>query len=369
MGKRIIICGGGTAGHIYPAIAIIEEVLSLQAGAEILYVGTRKGMEQRIITNSGIKFEHIRAAGILQKGGFVKKLKSYAGFVLSLAGGLLKSISIIKNFNPDCILAMGGYVCAPVLAASILLRKKYFLHEQNYIPGRLNKVFSKRCSKIFISFNDTEKYFDIQKSKIVFSGNPVRKIIREAKSLKKKYLKYGLKEDRFTITAFGGSLGSQNINNVFLQSAEKLGSKFPHLQFLLISGARFYEEAKLEKSYSDFIKILSYSNEMDEIYNISDLIVSRAGANTIAEIMILNIPSVLIPYPYAINNHQYYNALVLEKEKRALLVDDKALSEEVLYNILKKLISNDYYLYNQLKKTESCETIKSHKIIADYLCS
>ena len=372
MNKKIIICGGGTAGHIYPAIAIIEQISEQAEDTDIFYIGTEKGMESNLIPPLGIRFFTISSSGLLQKSGKIKKLKNYMFFMANIFSGLLSSLKIIRKIKPDIILGMGGYVCAPVFLACILLRKKFFIHEQNYIPGRLNLIFSRFAEKIFISFKETEKFLSVKKSKIIFTGNPVRRIIREFSLNYKNYYKYDLKPGIFTITAFGGSLGADRINKSFIGLWNNMKDN-EKLQFILISGKRFYDEicsSKISMSMKKYknLKIIPYENNMQDIYNISDLIISRSGANTVAEISVCQIPAILIPFPAAINNHQYYNAKFLEDNKRAIILQDSDVDEFVLEKTLKDIISDNFKLYNELKnKKDENIFLNSHKIITDNL--
>jgi len=370
MGKRIIISGGGTAGHIYPAISIIEEIIENHKDTNILYIGTERGMEKNIISSLKINFASINAIGLIQNKNMFKKMINYFKFFFNLILGTLKAIKLIISFKPHIILGMGGYVCTPVLLGAIILRKKFALHEQNYIPGRLNKIFSKFCTYFFISFKETQNYLRIDKNKIIYSGNPVRKIIRESFKKEKKYNKYGLNDNKFTITAFGGSLGANKINNSFIEVSNIL-KDYKDIQFLLISGTRFYENLKNKiNNFNnlDLLKIFPYINEMDEIYNISDLIISRSGANTVAELVCCNIPAILIPYPYAIDNHQYFNATFLEKNGKAIIINDNDLNPQNLAQIILKLRKDNNKFYNELKNNKISENfINGHKIIVNYL--
>ncbi|MHB1274781.1 MAG: undecaprenyldiphospho-muramoylpentapeptide beta-N-acetylglucosaminyltransferase [Candidatus Humimicrobiaceae bacterium] len=371
MKKRILICGGGTAGHIYPAVSVIEEIFENYKDIDVLYIGTDKGMEKRIIESLNINFKMVKAAGLIQKGNLAKKIMNYIKFIFNLASGFLSSIKIINAFKPDIILGMGGYVCAPVLSGAVFLRKMFVLHEQNFLPGRLNKFFSKFCLRIFTSFKDTGQFLNIPAKKIVFSGNPVRKIIREALDKKPNYAKFGLAEGKFTITAFGGSLGADKINNSFMELYDKLNDR-EGLQFLLISGSRFYEDFKmknintLKNSFS--LRVFPYIDKMDEVYNLTDLLISRSGANTIAEIASCNIPAILIPYPGAIDNHQYFNAFFLEKNGKAIILKDKNLDGERLFSILVDLEKENKKLYNSLKyKQIDFDFINGHKTLTKFL--
>lgn len=372
MNKKIIICGGGTAGHIYPAIAIIEQISEQYKNIDICYIGTEKGMEARLIPPLGIKFITIKSSGLLQKSGIIRKIKSYIIFIINIISGLTYSLNIIRRSRPDVILGMGGYVCAPVFLACLLLRKEFYIHEQNYIPGRLNLIFARFAQKIFLSFKETEEYFRKKTKRTVFTGNPVRKIIREFRSGDKNYRKYGLKPGVFTITAFGGSLGADRINKSFIGLSDIMKDN-KNLQFILISGKRFYSEISessngMVAGEDKNLRIIPYEDRMQDIYNISDLIISRSGANTVAEIAVCRIPAILIPFPNAINNHQYYNAKFLADNKKAIILEDSETNEYILEKILKDMISDNFRLYNGLKNKKG-ENIfsESHKIITDIL--
>jgi len=370
MKKKLIISGGGTAGHIYPAMSIIEFLKINYKDIEIFYIGTEKGMERELILPLGVKFIAIKSSGLLQKSDILKKIKSYIIFIINVFSGFINALKIIKDIKPNAIIGMGGYVCAPVFLACILLRKRFYIHEQNYIPGRLNLIFSKYAAKVFISFSESKRYFKTDFAKIIYSGNPVRQVIRNMNYETKNYNKYGLKPGKFTITAFGGSLGADKINRSFIDLWNIMKDE-EGFQYLLISGRRFYDEILKEKSLSnisdyDNLKVISYEDNMHEIYNISDLIISRSGANTVAEISVTGIPAILIPFPGAVNNHQYYNADYLVKNGRALLLDDSETSGSNLKKIIKNMISNDFKLYNELKNKKVDNIfLKSHEIIVE----
>ena len=377
MSKRILICGGGTAGHVYPAVAIIENIKSYCPNCKLLFAGTKSGMENEYITGLGVNFEEIKACGLSINYNLFKKVLNYLRFLFLLILGFIKSLKIIKRFKPDIILGMGGYVCGPVLLAAALLRKEYAIHEQNYIPGRLNSFFSKFAKYIFISFKETEKFFSSKNGKIIFTGNPVRKIIKDMKAKSPDYRKWGLEEKRFSIVAFGGSLGAEKINNTIL----RLGSYFKNnadIQILLICGARFYSELKHKMDYINnendehkdklILKIFPYIDQMDDIYRIADIIISRAGANTIAELVVSNIPAILIPYPKAVANHQFYNASFLASSGKAMLILDKDLSANILVEKIKELMDDGKKKYKEMKEKEiEVQEIDSAKYISRLL--
>ncbi len=371
MNKKIMVCGGGTAGHVYPAMALIEEIKSTQPEVTLLYIGTKKGMENKFIPMMDVRFETIKAAGLTGTDNIFKKVKVYTLFLLNLAGGFFSAAKKILRFKPDLILGMGGYVCGPVLLAAVLLRHKFMLHEQNYIPGRLNKFFSRFAQKTFISFEQTINYLPVGNSRVLFSGNPVREPVREFKSIPKDYKRWGLEEGRFTLVSFGGSLGAGKLNDIIIDLCSYF-KKNSDLQILLITGKRFYKQfehikGKIVRDDDNIIlKVIPYTQQMEQIYRIADLIISRAGANTIAELAMTDVPAILIPYPYAIANHQYYNAKYLADNGRAILIQDKDLSSDLLIDNIKGLMDKENY-NNLLNRKTRMNKIESEKLITRHL--
>ncbi len=370
---KIIICGGGTAGHVYPAISIIENIKDLKKDIDILYLGSTKGMENDLIPRLGVQFKSIRSAGLLSNPSMLKKIISYIRFIFFTVYGFFQAIRIVIQYRPESVLGMGGYVCGPALLAALFLRRKIFLHEQNFIPGRLNKVFARFAKNIFISFAESKRYFNAAQERIIFSGNPVRQVITSFKEKEADYKKWGLDEKRFTVTAFGGSLGAHQINDSVLNLYDLYRNK-KNIQIVLICGKRFYDDfsntldKNRKKGDNIIFKIYPYINEMDEIYAFSDMIISRSGANTIAELITTNIPAILVPFPQAINNHQYYNARYLEEKNKAFIVLDKDLNENIIFDKINQLLKNDKELYKDIK-SEIIEDFKinSSQIITEYL--
>lgn len=355
MSKRILICGGGTGGHLYPALAIIEYINDNYPSYRILLVGTERGLERESVSKFNMDYRTVKSCGLVLKGNVFRKVFNTIKFTFLFICGFFQSIEIVLNFKPDIILGMGGYVCGPVLSACIITGRKFALHEQNYIPGRLNSLFSRSAKHIFISFRDTEKYLEVKKDKIIFTGNPLRKAIRKLKGTSPNFKKWGLEEGRFTITAFGGSLGAEKINEVvfdlyyhFKQNAK--------VQILLICGRRFYDRMIREKrnilrSKDKLIfKVFPYIKEIHEIYRISDIIISRAGANTISEIKEVNIPSILIPYPGAVLDHQSYNAAFLAGKGKAVLIKDGDLDKNKIIKAVDSFLSDNGRKYKEMKQ-------------------
>ncbi len=371
--KKFLICSGGTGGHLYPALAIVEYIKHNYPLCKILFIGTERGLEKKLISKHGINYRTIKSYGLVPGSNVFGKILNAVRFFCFLVVGLLQSINIVLRFKPDIMLGMGSYICAPVLLAGVLTGKKIVLHEQNYIPGRLNSLFSKFARQIFISFRDTKKYLKVKKDKVIFTGNPLREQVRKFREIKPDFKRWGLEEGRFTIVAFGGSLGAEKINNTILN----LYDYFKHnseVQILLICGSRFYDQLiKRRKNAAGsehklILEIFPYIEDMHEIYRISDIIISRAGANTISEIVWANIPSILIPYPHAIANHQFYNAEFLTRKGKAILIEDSKLDEKNIFGIIKLLMENGRKRYREMKKVKIKDAgINSAKVIVSKL--
>lgn len=354
MEKKILICAGGTGGHINPALAVAKHIRDNYPLSEILFISSERGPGAELVPQYNINFKTVKSCGLVPSVNILKKIFNVIKFFYFYIIGFFQSLRIVLKFKPDIILGMGGYICAPVLSAGILMRIKIALHEQNYIPGRLNSFFSGFAKFIFISFDDTAKYLKVRKDRVIFTGNPLRETLRKLKNSEPKFKKWGLEKGRFTIVATGGSLGAEKINNTVtgLYDYFKDNNK---IQILLISGKRFYDrlienKKNIIKSKDKIIfKVFAYINEMNEIYGISDLLISRAGANTIFEIMEYNIPSILIPYPDAVANHQFYNAAFLVKNGKAIMIEDKDLCEKKIIEVIKILEETDWKKYKEMK--------------------
>ena len=355
MEKKILICGGGTGGHLYPALAIVEYIKGFHPLCKLLFIGTGRGLEKESISKFSIDYRTVNSCGLVLRGSIFRKIFNTGKFFYFFILGFFQSIRIVLIFKPDIILGMGGYICSPVLSAGIFMGKKIALHEQNYIPGRLNSLFSRFARYIFISFRDTGRYFRVNKHKVIFTGNPLRKAIRESKKIKPDFKKWGLEEGRFTITAFGGSLGAEKINNTVVNLYDHYKQN-DGIQILLICGRRFFKKLmKKKKNVARgkdklILKILPYIKEMHEIYRISDLIISRAGANTISEIIESNIPSILVPYPGAVADHQFYNADFLSGRGKAFLIRDHNLNEKKIVETVNLILRNKGKKYKEMKK-------------------
>lgn len=349
---RILISAGGTGGHIYPALAIIEGFKKYDKDLEVLYIGTKNRMEKDIVPKNGIPYYGIEIYG-LSKNIF-KDIKDV--FLIFKAKKEIKKK--ILEFKPDVVLGIGGYVTYPVLSVAKSLHIKTFIHEQNAIPGKTNKMISKYADIIGISFKESAKYFPNRN--VLYTGNPTG--IRALNTTKITKSSLGLNDDKPLVVVVCGSLGSETVNNAMKGYLKTLENK--DYQVVYITGKNLYEEF-VKIKYPKNVKVLPYLDNLTGLLKETDVLVARAGASTIAEVLSLKVPTIFIPSPYVANNHQYYNAVSLKNDNLALMLEEKDLSipnitkniEDLLYNKDKQI-----KIKNNLNKVS---TLDSTKIIYD----
>ncbi|WAA10635.1 undecaprenyldiphospho-muramoylpentapeptide beta-N-acetylglucosaminyltransferase [Fervidibacillus albus] len=316
---KIIVSGGGTGGHIYPALAFSKTVQRLDPEAEILYIGTERGLESKIVPEANIPFQTIDITGLKRKLSF-DNVKTVMKFI----SGVKECKTIIKDFNPDLVIGMGGYVSAPVVYAAHRLNIPSLIHEQNSIPGLTNKLLGRFVDQIAISFEDSGKYFP--EKKVVLTGNPRATEVLGNDGIKGKK-SIGLDLAKKMVLIFGGSRGARPINEAVIKILSDFGKR--SYQVLYVTGEVHYESVKKEAALAgnyENIKIVPFIHNMPEILAATDLVVSRAGATSIAEFTSIGLPSILIPSPYVTNNHQEKNAELLRKANAAVVISEKDLS-------------------------------------------
>ena len=330
---KVVISAGGTGGHIYPAISIINKIKEYDKNASILYIGTTDRMEHEIIPKMHIPYFGIEISGLSKNiGKSVKSIKL-----------LTKSLKIVKKkiseFKPDIVIGVGGYVTFPVIYEAHKLGIKTIIHEQNSIPGKSNKLLTKYVDKILVSLPGSIKYF--HKDKVVLTGNPRSSEAVKALKINKKEL--GFHENKKLVLIVMGSLGSFTINKELLEIIPKFKNK--NYEVLLVTGKNYYDNFKDIKV--DNVKIVPFLENMLNVLKVCDLIVTRAGASTIAEITAIGLPSILVPSPYVANNHQFHNAMELVNANAANLLEEKEFKSD---SLLKKidLVLNDKMLANEM---------------------
>lgn len=343
---RLILSGGGTGGHIYPALAIARGVKEVVPTVEILYVGTQKGLESDIVPKAGYEFRHIDISGI-DRSSMLKATKSLAKFPKSF----IEAREIVKSFKPDVVLGTGGYVSFPVVMASTFFPCKTIIHEQNAVLGLANRHLAKRVDYTLLTFEEAGK--NISAKNIILTGLPVRK---EILAINREQAKRELGLDnRFTFIAFGGSRGAASINRAMLELIDRYKDD-SDLQIIWITGDNNFDEIDRQlKSNLDYQKLkcklllFPYMYDIEKAFAASDLAICRAGASTVAELAILGLPAILIPYPYAAENHQEKNARALVEKKAVDMVIDEFLDGDTLYNKIQPLRFNPDKL-NKMKQ-------------------
>ena len=338
---RMIISAGGTGGHIYPALAIIQKFQKEEKNFEVLYIGTHNRMENTIVPENNIPYESIKIFG------FSKNIGQDLQNIGYLYKAYNKCLKIIQDFKPDIVVGVGGYVTLPVILAAKHEKIKTVIHEQNSIPGKTNKFLSRGVNAVFTSFKDSNKYFAPQVN-CVFTGNPCADNVKNLKPISKESL--GFSKNKKLVLITSGSLGSSALNNK-LNDFLKL-SQNEDYEILFITGNNNYEDFVKGNKYKKNIKILPYLNNLSALFKNCDLVISRAGAGTVAELLMAQTPSILIPSPNVANNHQYYNAKDLNDNKLAIMIEETDLDAKKLYQKVKLLLNNSQE-YKEIKNNLS----------------
>lgn len=355
---RIIVTGGGTGGHVYPALSIIEALKDKNSAIEVLYVGTEKGIENRIVRQANIPFETLDVQGLNRKISFDTLNRIYK---------LIKSIFIanklIKKYKPAFVLGTGGYVSFPILFVAGRRKIPVFIHEQNAYPGVANKLLSKKAKCLFISFPESIDYFNINKEKIFLSGNPVRNLFNhiEKEACREKM---GLISGEKLVLAFGGSGGARKINDLVIRIAKEFTSN-KNIKFIQATGERYFDEVQQRKDLPGNLELRKYIDDMPSVMGASDLIIGRSGAITLAEISTLGIPAILVPSPNVANDHQMMNAKAFERSKAALIVKEDDYDFNELMVQLKKLLEDDELLKDMSENSNRVLLHNAANIISD----
>ncbi|MBM7855939.1 UDP-N-acetylglucosamine--N-acetylmuramyl-(pentapeptide) pyrophosphoryl-undecaprenol N-acetylglucosamine transferase [Desulfohalotomaculum tongense] len=363
---RVIVTGGGTGGHIYPALAIAKGIKSRHPGAELLYVGTNRGLESDIVPKEGYAFKTIKVSGF-QRQLTLKNLK-----VLWQAGqGMWQAVNLVRRFKPDIVIGTGGYVCGPVVMAGVLHRIPTLIHEQNALPGMTNRILSRFVSSVAVTFEDSIKRFP-SKARIKLTGLPVRPEIFSCDK-DKAYSEFGLDRNKPVVLVFGGSRGARSINMAMVKVVQELQNQ-RGIQVLHATGRAGYDEYIKTLSSKGIslvntgnITTVPYLYNMQNALAVASLVVCRAGAATLAELTALGLPSILIPYPYAAENHQEYNARALAERGAAIMIRDAELTGELLLEYINRLLSSPGELAGMARESSLLGRPKALEDILDLI--
>jgi len=362
---RILLSGGGTAGHINPAVAIAKYAIEKDKNTQVLFVGTKRGLESTLIPKEGFDIKYVNVSGLSREIS-VESMISAAKLSVAVA----KSVAIMKKFKPDVVVGTGGYVCVSSVLAAKILKIPALIHEQNVFPGTAVKFLANKCNVTAISFEESEKYLK-GATKLSLTGNPIRPAIlsHSSEECRKSLGLLGKK----VILSFGGSLGANRINDVMTDFLQKYPPD-ENTEVFFGTGNREYE--RVNKMIKDRriktasnVHILPYIDNMDVLMNVADAVICRSGAITLAELCALGKPGILIPSPNVTNNHQEYNARALSDKGAAITLTEKEFNVDSLSDALNKLLGDDDYRGEMSRKALSmgiCDaTDKIYKILCD----
>lgn len=336
---KFIVSGGGTGGHIYPAIAIANELKLRFPDAEFLFVGAKDKMEMQKVPQAGFAIKGLWISGLQRKLTLDNSL-----FPIKLLSSLLKSRTIIKNFKPDVVIGTGGFASGPLLQMANSLDIPTVIQEQNSYPGITNKLLSKKANIICVAYENLERFFP--KEKIVFTGNPVRQDILDVESKRSEALSYfNLDENKKTVLILGGSLGARRINQLIANEIDFLRNN--NLQIIWQCGNLYISDYK-HFSEVENVQVVSFIDRMDLIYAAADFVISRAGASSVSELCLVGKPTIFIPSPNVAEDHQTKNANAIVEKNGALLLKESELDEK-FESVFNKLI-HDENLQNSLRQ-------------------
>ena len=343
---KIIISGGGTGGHVYPAIAIADAIKEIRPGAQILFVGAKGKLEMEKVPQAGYPIEGLWISGFQRKLTFRNLL-----FPIKLISSLIKANNIVRQFRPDVVVGVGGYASGPLLKMAARKKIPTVLQEQNSRPGVTNKLLAGSANKICVAYSGMERFF--KKEKIVLTGNPVRAgIFKNLENKKEKALAhFGFDKNKKTIFVFGGSLGARTINEAMAAGFDLLKKK-QNIQVLWQVGRLYEKEYKnCPTANLKNVKTRIFIDRMDLAYALADIVIGRAGALTISELCLAGKPAILIPSPNVAEDHQTKNAMALVEKNAALMIKDATAKENMVPAAI-------HLLDDEIKKKEMAENIK-----------
>lgn len=344
MAKKIIISGGGTGGHIFPAVSIANEIKRREPDTDILFVGAKGGMELSVVPRYEYPIEAVWISGIHRQMN-LRNLIRNALFPLKLAVSLMQSMRIVSRFKPEAVVGVGGFASGPLGRIAATRRVPLFLCEANAYPGLVNRWLASKARKILLGNGDAAKYFD--KSKVIVTGNPIREF--DLPSREEAAQTMGLDPNKPTILSLGGSLGALKLNQAWQLGVHEVMEA--DVQLIWQCGKRYYERLKPQVMEHPNLKLVPFIEDMAAAYASADLIVSRAGGSTISELIALSKPSILVPSPNVAEDHQTKNALSLSEKEAAVLVRDADVEADLVKAALGILTNEDKL--NRLKSNIS----------------
>jgi UDP-N-acetylglucosamine--N-acetylmuramyl-(pentapeptide) pyrophosphoryl-undecaprenol N-acetylglucosamine transferase len=350
---KVLIAGGGTGGHLFPGIALAEEVVTRHHGNEVVFVGTERGLEARVVPKEGYPLEFVKVQGLKGKG-FLGLLRG----LLALPLAFLESFRILARQKPDVVVGVGGYASGPVVLAAWLMGIPTAIQEQNALPGLTNKLLSRIAKVVFIAFDEARRFFPEKKVQMI--GNPIRRKLMD------NYLRSSAAHEHFSLLIFGGSLGAKGVNARMLEALDSLGDLKGQISFLHQTGKNDLELVR--KGYADRgfeASVVEFIDDMSSAYARADLVVCRAGATTLGELTVCKKASILIPFPHATDNHQEVNAKALVDAGAALMFRESELTGQKLAETIRMLKQDPARLKQMEKKAALLGRPEAAKELAD----
>ncbi|WP_342375586.1 undecaprenyldiphospho-muramoylpentapeptide beta-N-acetylglucosaminyltransferase [Myxococcus stipitatus] len=350
---KVLIAGGGTGGHLFPGIALAEEVVTRHHANEVVFVGTERGLEARVVPREGYPLELVKVQGLKGKGLF-----SLLKALVALPLAFIESFRILVRQKPDVVVGVGGYASGPVVLAAWLMGIPTAIQEQNALPGLTNKVLGKVVRVVFIAFEEARRFFPEKKVQLI--GNPIRRKLMD------NYLRSHVAHENFSVLVFGGSLGARGINQRMLEALDSLGDLKGDVRFVHQTGKNDLEMVR--KGYADKgfqAEVVEFIDDMSSAYAKADLVVCRAGATTLAELTVCKKASILIPFPHATDDHQTVNARALVDAGAALMFQESELTGQKLAETLRMLKSQPERLKGMEKKAALLGRPEAAKELAD----
>ena len=342
---KVVFACAGTGGHINPAIAMANIIMKNEPDSQVLFVGTETGLENKLVANAGYEIRHIRTGKIIRE----LTLKNFSQMIHAIQG-IGDAKKLLKEFAPDIIIGTGGYICGPVMKAAVKLKIPYYLHESNAFPGVSVKLLAKNAKAVMVGFEDAKQRLN-PKANVVYTGTPAKFSEEDRINLDKAAClkEVGLENvNKKIVLVTCGSQGAKRINEVLLDMVKEYQDA--NTYYILVTGDKNYDEVlklkediekEIGKSLDEYIKLEKFIFNMDKMYKVADMCITRAGAMTISELSLAHKPSILIPLPTAAENHQFFNAKVLADVDAAILIEQKDLTTKTLHDAVKQIIDGD----------------------------
>ena len=352
---RVVFAGGGTGGHLYPALAVAEELSSRDAGFEAIFVGTSRGIESRVIPETEYGFELISSRGARGKG---LAGKAVTGAILT--AGISQSMRIISRFKPDLVFGSGGYASVAAVSAAWLMRKKIVIQEQNSIPGLANRTLAPMAKRLYLGFDRARGHFR-KNAPVMVTGNPLRGAIKPGPDMGAR-ADFGLSEDGRVLLVFGGSQGAMTLS----RAAAGYLLRRTDIQAIVQTGTNGYEEIRdLLAGADGRVFVSPYIEDIGRAYAAADVALARAGALSVSELAAAGVPSVLVPYPHCADDHQTHNASVLVEAGGALMIEDSKLDTDSLSAMLDPVIDDPGTIDRMRGTLAPWQGLRAAAVIAD----